>query len=77
MVASIDHLARKLALAIIKFYQRAISPSLGIACRFEPSCSQYAIEAFEGRGFVFASVKTLGRLSRCRPGGGSGYDPVS
>jgi len=45
-------------------------------CRFYPSCSSYAVEAFETHGSVRGSWLTLRRLARCRPFGPSGYDPV-
>ena len=60
----------------IKFYRLCISPLLPPSCRFTPTCSQYAIEAISKYGpfkGIFLAVK---RLLRCRPGGGSGYDPV-
>ena len=63
-------------LAIIRLYQRLISPALGVACRYEPSCSRYAYEAIERHGALRGTGLTARRLARCRPGGGSGYDPV-
>ena len=68
--------AARALLALIRFYQRAISPGLGTMCRFEPSCSRYAYEAIEihgaGRGLWLA----VRRLGRCHPGRTGGYDPV-
>ena len=64
------------ALKAIHAYQRGISPSLGNLCRYEPTCSHYAAEAIERHGFVRGFFLALRRLSRCRPLGGSGYDPV-
>ena len=65
-----------LALAPIHIYRLMVSPLLGPACRFEPSCSAYAVEAIRehgpGRGLWLA----IKRLVRCRPGGGAGFDPV-
>ena len=67
-------------LALIRFYQQFISPGLhapvGVACRFEPSCSRYAYEAIERHGAARGAWLAAKRLGRCRPGGGSGYDPV-
>lgn len=67
---------RWLVLGLIRFYQVCLSPFMSPACRFYPSCSAYAYEAVEkwgvGRGIYLA----LGRLLRCRPCGGQGYDPV-
>lgn len=64
------------SLALIRLYQAAISPLFGVACRYEPSCSRYAYEAIEVHGVARGTWLGLRRLSRCRPGGGSGYDPV-
>ena len=61
---------------LIRFYQRAVSPGLGRLCRYEPSCSHYAHEAIERHGLFKGAWLSLRRLSRCRPYGGSGYDPV-
>jgi len=64
------------ALAFIRIYQRAISPGIGNVCRFEPSCSHYAYEAFERHGLLRGLWLTGRRLASCRPYGRSGYDPV-
>jgi putative membrane protein insertion efficiency factor len=61
---------------LIKFYQYVVSPVLGPKCRFTPTCSQYAIEALRKHGLLKGGWLTVKRISRCRPGGGSGYDPV-
>ena len=67
---------RRLLTLPIRFYQKAISPSLPASCRYYPTCSQYAIEAIEKRG-VFVGLALAGkRLLRCNPWGGFGYDPV-
>jgi putative membrane protein insertion efficiency factor len=63
-------------LAPIHFYRYLISPLLGPACRFEPSCSSYAIEAIRTHGPLKGTLMGAKRILRCRPGGGSGYDPV-
>jgi putative membrane protein insertion efficiency factor len=63
-------------LSLIRFYQRAISPGLGPLCRYEPTCSHYACEAIERHGLLKGGWLGLKRLSRCRPYGGRGYDPV-
>lgn len=57
-------------------YQYTISPLLGPACRFEPSCSQYGIEAFKKHGFFKGFGLTIKRVSKCHPWGGHGHDPV-
>ena len=60
----------------ISAYQRFLSPLFGGHCRFEPSCSRYAQEAIERHGSLRGGWLTAKRLVRCRPGGGSGLDPV-
>ncbi|MBN9298691.1 MAG: membrane protein insertion efficiency factor YidD [Filimonas sp.] len=61
---------------LIKFYQYVISPALGPKCRFTPTCSQYAVEALKKHGVLKGTVLAAKRISKCHPGGGSGYDPV-
>lgn len=63
-------------LSLIHLYQRTISPGLGNVCRYSPSCSHYACEAIERHGLVRGGWLSLKRLARCRPLGGSGFDPV-
>ena len=67
---------RHLAKALIRFYQGAISPQLGTACRYEPSCSHYAHEAIDRHGVLRGGWLALRRLGRCHPGRARGYDPV-
>ena len=62
--------------AIIRIYQVVMSPWLGAACRFEPSCSEYAIAAFQTHGVTNGGWLIVRRLSRCHPMGGDGFDPV-
>ena len=61
---------------LIKFYQLCISPFTPPSCRFTPTCSQYALEAFRKHGPFKGLYLTVKRLLRCHPWGGSGYDPV-
>lgn len=61
---------------LIRFYQYCISPMLPKVCRFEPSCSVYAVEAFQKHGPIRGLYLTVRRVLRCNPWGGSGYDPV-
>jgi len=61
---------------LIKFYQYVVSPMMGPKCRYTPSCSQYTIDAFKKHGIIKGSWLGIKRISSCRPGGGSGYDPV-
>lgn len=67
---------KRLLIFPIRFYQRSISPLFPPACRFTPTCSQYAIEAIEKHGPVKGLWLAIKRISRCHPWGGSGYDPV-
>ena len=75
---------RKLFVAIlsapIRFYRAVVSPLMPPACRFEPSCSAYALEALKVHGPAKGLWLTARRLSRCHPiswlGGSSGFDPV-
>ena len=69
-------LAMRLIDILIVIYQATLSVWLGPVCRFEPSCSHYARDAFRLHGFCKGGIITLRRLARCRPGGGFGYDPV-
>ena len=61
---------------LIKLYQRCISPLKPPTCRFTPSCSQYALEAFRKYGPFKGLYLAIKRLARCHPWGGSGFDPV-
>lgn len=61
---------------LIMFYRKCISPFTPASCRFTPTCSQYALEAFRKHGPFKGLYLTFRRLLRCHPWGGSGYDPV-
>ena len=65
-----------IAIFLVKLYQLVLSPILPNACRFTPTCSQYTLEALKKYGFFKGIVLGIKRISRCRPGGGNGYDPV-
>lgn len=60
----------------IRFYRKYISPLTPPSCRFTPTCSEYAIEAITKHGPFKGTWLAIRRVLRCRPGGGSGYDPV-
>jgi putative membrane protein insertion efficiency factor len=64
-------------IGMIRLYQWMISPWLGPKCRFVPSCSQYAIEAFRKYGLFKGGWMAIRRISRCHPWGGSGHDPLA
>ena len=63
-------------IVIIRFYQLVISPWLGPKCRFTPTCSQYALEAFKKYGLFKGFWLAARRLASCHPWGGKGYNPV-
>ncbi len=67
---------RGLLIGIVKAYRLLLSPWLGSACRFEPTCSVYAIEALERHGSAAGSYLVLRRLARCQPWCAGGCDPV-
>ncbi len=66
----------RLLIMPIRFYQGAISPHFPAACRYQPTCSQYAVEAIQKYGAIKGTVLAAKRIGRCHPWGGSGYDPV-
>jgi len=61
---------------LIKAYKYCISPILPSSCRFYPSCSEYALDAFKKYGFIKGFYLTLKRIGRCHPLCDGGYDPV-
>jgi putative membrane protein insertion efficiency factor len=69
-------LPRRTLVGLIRGYQRFISPGLPPACRFYPSCSQYAIEAIARHGALRGSWLAARRLARCHPFHPGGVDPV-
>jgi putative membrane protein insertion efficiency factor len=69
-------LARAVVLAPIIVYQRAISPAIPRRCKYEPTCSRYAVEAIREYGILRGLVLAGWRLLRCNPWSYGGYDPV-
>jgi putative membrane protein insertion efficiency factor len=67
---------KTLATFCLRFYKGAISPHLPVACRFVPSCSEYAAEAVAKYGFFHGSALGIWRILRCNPFARGGYDPV-
>jgi len=67
---------KKIAVALIFFYQHILSPLKAPSCRFYPSCSNYALQAIEKHGVTKGICKSLWRLARCHPWHPGGYDPV-
>jgi|ERR1700722_2129818 putative membrane protein insertion efficiency factor len=72
--------ATKLALGVLRIYRKILSPMImglyGPACRFEPSCSEYASQAIGTHGVMRGFAMAARRLARCHPLGGHGHDPV-
>ena len=67
---------KRVALAVIRYYQKALSPLVPPSCRFYPTCSAYAAEAIEKYGFLRGSLLAAKRILRCNPLHPGGYDPV-
>jgi hypothetical protein len=65
-----------LLIALVRGYRLMLSPWLGSSCRFEPTCSAYALAALESQGALRGSVLTVSRLARCHPWCAGGHDPV-
>lgn len=68
-------LARVFSLPVL-FYRAVFSPWVGFNCRYQPTCSAYALEALEKHGAAKGSALAARRICRCHPWGGDGYDPV-
>lgn len=72
----LTELPRRLLMGLVQAYRLVLSPWLGSACRFEPSCSAYALQALERHGAAAGSYLALRRLVRCHPWCDGGCDPV-
>lgn len=68
--------ANKAMIKYLNFYKKYISPSLGKNCRYTPTCSSYALSAFENRNFFIALFLSVKRVLRCNPLFKGGEDPV-
>ena len=66
----------RMAVAVLSFYKRVVSPLLPPACRFEPTCSVYARQAIERHGALAGIRLSIRRLLRCHPFHSGGFDPV-
>ncbi|HOO55617.1 MAG TPA: membrane protein insertion efficiency factor YidD [bacterium] len=66
----------RIVIFIISLYRKFISPLLPPACKFRPTCSEYAIEALQKHGFFKGSALAFWRILRCNPFSKGGYDPV-
>lgn len=65
-----------LVVGLIRIYQKLVSPSLGVNCRYRPTCSTYAAQAIERFGLMRGGWMAVRRISRCHPFHEGGYDPV-
>jgi len=70
------HLPQRSLIGIVKAYRLLLSPWLGSACRFEPTCSAYSLQALELHGAIVGTALTLYRLARCQPCCQGGHEPV-
>lgn len=76
VIARVERVLVRLAVAAIAGYTRFISPLLPRACRYVPTCSEYAAGALARHGLLRGTALAVRRLTRCHPFGGSGLDPV-
>ena len=67
----------RIAVLVIRVYQRLVSPVFGPRCKYHPSCSEYAVQAVQGYGILRGATLAGWRLLRCNPFSHGGYDPVS
>jgi uncharacterized protein len=74
--SQIARIARGVVVAPIALYQRVISPAIPRRCKYEPTCSRYAVEAIREYGILRGAVLATWRLLRCNPWSYGGYDPV-
>ena len=74
--SAVTRVARAIVLAPIVVYQRLISPAIPRRCKYEPTCSRYAVEAIREYGILRGLVLAAWRLLRCNPWSYGGYDPV-
>lgn len=70
------YLAKYLFIPIIRFYQMGISPFIPPRCRFQPTCSNYAIQCFQKYSTIVALKKTIKRIAKCHPFHPGGNDPA-
>ena len=67
---------QRLLIGVVRAYRFFLSPWLGSACRFEPTCSAYSLQALQQHGAAAGSYLTMRRLARCNPWCEGGHDPV-
>ena len=76
VVGFFSRIFKSILIVLVRFYQLALSPLMGNHCRFEPTCSRYAIVAIERHGVFKGGWLAVRRIGRCRPGVTGGWDPV-
>jgi putative membrane protein insertion efficiency factor len=76
MAQVLIHLPQRFLMALVRGYRLLLKPWLGNACRFEPTCSAYSLQALAQQGAVRGTVLTAGRILRCHPWCQGGFDPV-
>jgi hypothetical protein len=76
MIPALRHWPRQLLIVLVRGYRLLLKPWLGNACRFEPTCSAYALEALQRHGALRGSALAGGRILRCHPWCQGGLDPV-
>ncbi|MGI8315224.1 membrane protein insertion efficiency factor YidD [Halobacillus mangrovi] len=67
---------KQIMIMLIQFYRKGISPFFPPSCRFQPTCSEYGLEAFRRFGFIKGLFLTVKRISKCHPFHRGGFDPV-
>jgi putative membrane protein insertion efficiency factor len=75
-LAALADLPRRALMALVRGYRLLLSPWLGSSCRFEPTCSAYALRALDQHGAAAGTFMTVGRIARCHPWCAGGLDPV-
>lgn len=75
-LGAITRLPQQLLLLLVRGYRLLLKPWLGSACRFEPTCSAYALQALQQHGAVVGATLSVGRVLRCQPWCDGGCDPV-
>ncbi|MEZ6192725.1 MAG: membrane protein insertion efficiency factor YidD [Phycisphaerales bacterium] len=76
MTRWINHILSKTLIFLVLLYRVTLGRVMGGHCRFQPSCSQYMIDAVQKHGPVRGAWRGIKRIARCHPFGGSGYDPA-
>ena len=71
-----SYLFKSVMLGLIRFYRLAISPHFPPSCRYEPTCSAYALESVSKYGAMRGGIMAIKRILRCHPFHSGGYDPV-